>query len=748
MNLSKRTLTTLAKQEINLNTLTDMTIEELQAIKGVGPKMIQEIQMAMIEDKTEELPVEPTDSGRIPIELAKEHADTAILFHKPKVTTTWLTVNDIANAKANLLMTSKVTEALENKADAYHEYAFRQFIEYDEQRLVDILNQMHAIEEHLQIEVGRLSYKLSIKRNSKFTTFHNHMVAPICALMIVQSLIDIKVISQAIQVIAIIDEDTGRKTWKNQTTVTYGIRHKENESFVHGVTTEPCILQKRTKVRPGGTALKLSGGERMFLKNAGATPLRLINLDEQEMVDYLESNKWYLKVLRGTVNMDKIIADMLIEKQVKKFMLVQKLESFYLPMWMDYRTRLYYETSELGFNPHGKTFETSLYELAEPRYITNVGFDALAYSAATIIDGRMAHHTAIEKFTANKEHYLQELRRIDLTDSFVLETTDKEYTTVPDFGPMLYNRRLAQAIEDYYSETPSRFLLGEDATNGGLQHGGIGFRSPEMMIPANVGGDPLQRDSHGDLQTRLGLATRQEAKDIHQPLLHGSSIKTVAKVLDKSVPETIDMLREGYGDCIFNIPMIAEWGTQAVDNHNTSLKWTTIDGFKAQSIAYTESVPLTLYGMTTGTESGYMQIKMYRDMPLIQDRKGRPVYGAVEGDTTMGKANKLRGLYANITHSIDGANLRSVIREIKIANGDQTAGGIYKHDNFLTHPNDMCHVRNGYKKFLLRSFEESLYSSALKQISSNIKNPTIAPTLTIGAATPAMIEDSHYYLAP
>ena len=651
--------------------------------------------------------------------------NTAQLFTQTEITTTWITVSDIENAKANLLMSSKVINLMDNKADQQHEYAFRQFIEMDASKLVSTLNKMYACEEHLQVEVGKLAYKLSIKSNPDFTTFHNAMIAPICAFNIINSLSEIGVIQASSKAIAEVDEDTGKKTWRNQTFVSFGHQYQTNPMYIQGLHTEPTLVQKKTKVRPGGKSIKLNGVEKHFLLQTSSTKLRLIDIDPSELSKYMKQSAWYIKVLDGTVNMDKIVADELIRKQVAKFTIMQSLPSFNLSLWLDYRDRLYYDIKELGFNVHGKTFETSLYELAEPRFITNDGYENLAYSAAVIIDGRMAHHTALELFEANEQHYLDALT-----------------TVTDDMGKDLYNSRLAQAILDYHSETASHFLLGEDATNGGIQHGGIGFKEPKMMIPGNVGGHPEQQDSHGNLQQLLDLESRQDAKDVHQPLLHGSSFKTVAAVIGKSLPETKSMLVKAYGNAINNIPTIAEWGVAAVDNHSTSLQWTTSDGFKAQSIAYTESVPLTIYAMSASNKSGYTQIKIHRDMPLIQDAKGQPIYGAVGDDKSMGKANKLRGLYANITHSIDAVGLRSVIREVG------SMGGLWKHDNFLVHPNDMGTARLGYKKALLAEYDSSPYESALSQISANHPTHPPVPSLIMGSADKQMIEDSQYFLAP
>lgn len=286
------------------------------------------------------------------------------------------------------------------------------------------------------------------------------------------------------------------------------------------------------------------------------------------------------------------------------------------------------------------------------------------------------------------------------------------------------------------------------ATNGGLQHGGIGFHSPEMMIPSNVGGAAEQRDSHGDLQTTLGLSDRQLAKDIHQPLLHGSSIRTVAGVLSKSVTETNEMLQASYGSSVFNISKIAAWGVQIANNANTTLMWKTRDGLFAQSIAYVESVPMNFKCLTGSNKQGWSQLKVTKDMPILKDIKGNVVYGSVtkegKADKTAGGAVKNRGLYANITHSIDGNALRDVMRAMhKIGKG-----GLWKHDNFLV-PGDMELVRHTYKSALLAEFDTPQYEAAMLQIVENYTGvvPPM-PHLVYGNATKDMIINSHYYLAP
>ena len=169
-----------------------------------------------------------------------------------------------------------------------------------------------------------------------------------------------------------------------------------------------------------------------------------------------------------------------------------------------------------------------------------------------------------------------------------------------------------------------------------------------MMIPANVGGAPEQLDSHGMLQAKLGLASRDTAKDIHQPLLHGSSMNTLASVLDCSVREAEDFIVKAYGHSVLNIEKIADWGVAVATNSNTALLWKTRDGFNVQSIAYVETVPLTIKFIADRNAQGWGQLLLHKDMPLLKSARGELVYGggSSKEKTKVGGKVKNRGLYA------------------------------------------------------------------------------------------------------
>jgi len=656
----------------------------------------------------------------------------AELFVAPVYESTWFTAQDLAEVKYFIESDAAINKWVNTSScDKSVKAAVEALLNYNNDKLVSILNSIDSQDDYLNSVVGKLMDRLDAP-NLPLAEFRLAEIRGNMAYQLLRVLIDTNKASIREDLTWLADE-SGKGEWKLQQRITFGQPKSKCPMYVRGLAMTPGVVtQKRYKVQAGGKARKLGKAEKEILSIASSFKLRMVDVPLELLERYMKNSEWYTNILHGKVdNMDKIQADELVYTTLCKYARINSLDGFYLPMWLDYRTRMYYDFTELGMNPHGKHFETSLFEAAEPYYIKEI--EEYKYSAVVLIDGRMPHHTAVELFDANKDHYLTALR-----------TPLEDNADVDAIGDYLYNSRLADAIESYYNNEPTHFLLGEDATNGGLQHGGIGFHSTEMMIPSNVGGAAEQRDSHGDLQVTLGLADRQLAKDIHQPLLHGSSINTVAKVINKSINNTIAMLSDAYGKSVFNISKIADWGVAIANNSNTTLMWKTRDGLFAQSIAYVESVPMNFKALTASNKQGWSQLKVTKDMPLLKDVKGNVVYGKVGEDKTTGGQIKNRGTYANITHSIDAAGLRQVMRAMHAIG----KGGIWKHDNFLV-PGNMELVRHSYKAALLAEFDEPQYESAMNQIVDNYTG-TVPPMphLVYGNASKDMIINSHYYLAP
>lgn len=651
---------------------------------------------------------------------------------KPTPRENFLDAQDIAEIGSYFTIGKQVQAwMLKSNIDPNLKLAIEALRAYNPDKLLHTLNTLSAERDYFAVMVGKLADRLDMPAFPTNKQFDLSLVRIFMAGQILSTMIDLKYINLTEKLEYVVDEDSGKGEWKTQQLLSFGKVASPNPFKISGISLTPGqVNQKEYKVQAGGKARKLNKAEKELLSLASTFKLRLATIPLDILETYIKVSPWYLDVITGRVQMDKIQADELVYEALEKYSRLSSLDGFYLPMWMDYRTRLYYDFTEVGMNPHGKHFETSLYEAAEPYQITDI--NEYLYSAVVIVDGRMPHHEAVDKFLANPTHYLTALRA-PLSDT----------PSVDELGEWLYNSRLADAIDSYYNGTETHFLLSEDCTNGGLQHGGIGFHSKEMMIPANVGGASEQLDSHGMLQAKLGLASRDTAKAIHQPLLHGSSMNTLASVLDCSIREAEDFIIKAYGHSALNIEKIADWGVAVANNQNTSLLWKTRDGFNAQSISYVETVPLTIKFIADRNAQGWGQLLLHKDMPLLKSVKGELVYGggSAKDKAKVGGKVKNRGLYANITHSVDATALRDIIR----ATGGR---GLWKHDNFLV-PGLMTLVRQTYRHALLAEYDFKAYDAAMSDILVNyVGEAPTKPTLVYGDASKDMIINSHYYLAP
>jgi len=349
------------------------------------------------------------------------------------------------------------------------------------------------------------------------------------------------------------------------------------------------------------------------------------------------------------------------------------LGSFYLSAKYDGRIRMYYEGASLeGFRPHGKAYESLAFEVEE-RELNREGYNL------------------VEALHIGGDAPLIKLR-----------TAQK-----------------AKALE-----TSSTGMLVElDVTNSGLLIAGLSFHSEEMLKATNGYGEAERADSHTVFGNAYGL-TRDEAKKIHTPLLHGASNKAIAKELEALTGDTYTAgdVAEGneraYGKAVHNINEIAKYGRAIMSNERSEVSWIMPDGFRATHRAYTVRVPLEL-------ELKGRKLKMMKTMPLLLDGKGMPVYDKTTPGAkkpkgkNKGTHTKIMGLYANIIHSIDAYVMRKVIKTgIEI---------LAKHDAFLVHPNDVEVVQRVLQQAYAEVFDTQPIQNILKQIeeTTSIKSPSM-----------------------
>lgn len=614
--------------------------------------------------------------------------------------------------------------------------------------ILDVLNSVAAMDDRLEIVVGKISDRLPTPKVLGEAICHLEFIKIQAAYQLIQALTERQLIIAREELDTVIDEESGKTSYRFVTKLTFGNSSALNTTkiYIRGVELQPGVVyQKQVRVKAGGRAVKLSAANKISLSKMSSFKLRIAPLTSLYFSDFLRAEQSYINVKLGLVkNLDIVVADALIKTQVQKLEMLQSLEAFYLPMWVDYRARNYYELKEYGLNPQGGGLAKYIYEAADSYQVSDRQRDAMKYSAVIIVEGnRMPHHQAVELFNSNPEYYLNALHEDVYTtrDS----ATEKDSIEVLDYGQMFYNKRLAEAIQ---AET-THFILFEDATNGGVQHGGLGFKSPKMAKAGNIGKYSIIQDAHQQFGNALGIS-RDKAKAFNQSILHGQTIEGMAKMLGKSVQEAKSMLIEAYGVEALNISAIANWGRQTHDNNNTALFWTTKDGFKVQSISFTESVANKVYAFSTKNKSGYSVVTVTKDMPMIKTIKGEPVYGKTRDKSTgivdkkAGGDVKQQGTYANITHSIDGVYPR-VIGAALLDAGVNAA--LFIHDNFGC-VDRMDVVRHTYKQELIEEYEHSSYESALKQIVANHTGSKVPELeLLMGTLTLEDVKASKYYLS-
>jgi len=364
------------------------------------------------------------------------------------------------------------------------------------------------------------------------------------------------------------------------------------------------------------------------------------------------------------------------------------MDSFYLPMKFDGRGRMYYEGASLeGFKPHGKAYESFLFEL-EAKELTSEGLEVI-----------------------NNLHYPEGL----LKDLRV--------------------KQIAKAV----STGITGMTVEADVTNSGLFVAGIVFRSKEMLTADNGYGLPEKADSHQVVADAVGIS-REEAKGIQVQFLHGASLRSMASSLTEatgkeySEEDMSTFMENAYGKAVYNINTTAQYGREVMSNTRSECSWAMPDGFRATHRAYTVSVPLEL-------ELKHRKVKVFAEMPLLLDGRGQPVYDANSHGakqptgSSRGTHTKMMGLYADIIHSIDSWVMREVVRS-----GIQL---LCKHDAFFVHPNDVQELKDTLKSIYSDLYDFDLMKNILNQIEH--QTGVQQPELFYGDAE-NRIKDSEYFL--
>lgn len=423
-----------------------------------------------------------------------------------------------------------------------------------------------------------------------------------------------------------------------------------------------------------------------------------------------------LKKRRFNVYADKIV------DHIKKF------PKFYLSAKYDHRYRVYYEAATLtGMCPHGKLWETLMIDAAEPFDLTEDDVCVLKHIIYVNLHDRENLVNANKKFSP--DDYLA-----------ALSANPLEAKTEKEFGVAILLNKAVQAIEQFMNNEQSTFMFGYDFTNSGLMMAGLSFHSKEMMKSGNLGNHKTVHDSHTDFGNGYGLdLDRDTVKEVHTPLLHGSSNKTLVKILNEHLGEgAVDESKvseaneKAYGPCVRNIGIIADWGTLVTGNRQSILRWTMPDHFKAASRAHMEGVPIECYAASARHKEGYCLYVVVSNMPLVEDNNGYPIYDKntqLAGVPYPVKVHK-RGLFADLTHSIDAYVLRCVALALRAAGKPF----ILKHDDYIVPPSAMYIVKAAAQEAFNELYKVNLYRKALTEIAELSPYDLEIPTLYMGDA--------------
>ena len=422
---------------------------------------------------------------------------------------------------------------------------------------------------------------------------------------------------------------------------------------------------------------------------------------------------------------------------------------FSLTAYPDSRLRLYYSANVLiGARPQGKLWETLAIDRAEPKLLGDAAVKHIQHIIMTTLHGKMSVVQATERFTDD------DFNAAKTADPFAVTLPDVPFTgneqayrkAESDFGEAILLNKCAEALLMHLEGIPCPYIFGKDLTNSGLIMAGNSFHAPKMLEGANCMGSTEVKDSHMQFGTAHkvdGVLSRLQIKDIHTPLLHGSSVFTIAEKLKFYVddPDSVseqavmDHNVEAYGHEVNNIEQIASFGYQVVNNFVNKLTWTLPDGEKAQHESVMQHAPFKVYAVSTRKKgSSYHAYNLIQTMPLAVDEKGRNAY-----DSSLGVNVKRRGLFANITHSIDAYALRRLVSML-LAEGEVF---LLKHDDYMVSPDMFDKIIVSLQGTFNILQQENLYQSALNQIARILD--VDAPQLMVGNA-PNMTQQSVNFL--
>lgn len=422
-----------------------------------------------------------------------------------------------------------------------------------------------------------------------------------------------------------------------------------------------------------------------------------------------------------------------------------KGEVFYLELKYAASGRMFYKFQLEGMRPQGKHWETLMIDSANEYHLTDEQQLALKHHIyCGLNDVRVTPQEVEAKWD---EELLQQATDID-----PMTAKDDE-----EFGKFILLNKAAKSLAYAIAGIPTKYIFGWDFTTSGLIVAGTSFRSVEMMKGGNMHTEGTVYDAHTNFNEMLELGmSRKDAKKVHQPLLHGGTWKGLLDIVHEvkeSDELTMDELKErlykAYGSCVENIIDIADWGTEVVNNTQTKVSWTLPDGFRATHKAYFQSAHVKIFTVSCDDKhkSGITSHTIIKDMPVKFDVRNRPIT-VYTVDSKTGKyvpaTVKIRGLYANITHSLDAYVLRHVADAVML----DSKPIMLKHDDFMVHPSSYETVLLSSQHAFNKLYATNHYQVALKEIASkSVDKDCMYPELLVGNAK-NVVDESASFLMP
>jgi len=584
--------------------------------------------------------------------------------------------------------------------------------------------------------IGKLRNKLPpLRMGIKLKEFDKERARIIAASLITQVFID----NGVYEVDKRIEPTTvdGHKKFHTRLYMQLGGSYEKD--LLKGIEDKPGVVhQKDIK------GWKLRAVEKSFLRKVASVPFHISSVCTKDLLlkGYSLKKDWNKKVDKNgrTLPEDPIMkkrrynvyADTILDQ-------VGTMPVFYLPMKYCDRDRMYYEAAVLdGMRPHGKLWETLMIDSAVEFDLTEQDETVLKHLIYVTLHGRVSLDEANEKFS------LEDVLDAQSMDPFEQESEE-------DFGEAILLNKCYQALIDYKQGEPSKFMFGYDFTNSGLMMSGVSFKSEKMMMAANMGGATTVHDSHTDFGKGFDVPLeRKDIKKIHMGLLHGSALQSIGSVIEDETGIECDashvkeFIHKAYGKSVDNITNIAEWGTKIIGNEQNVLRWTMPDKFSACSRAYIKSVPVVVYSASASHKEGYTSHVIVSDMPWIEDKNGFPIYGkeVQMGGLVYSVESKKRGLFANMTHSIDAYMLR------KIGNAVLDSGRpmLFKHDDFIAPPSAYYLIQETAKDGFVELFNDNLYQTACNEIAEHSPYDLAPLELVVGNARNTVVESNNFLM--